>query len=420
MYENPPTVLEDFLEQTSAIMRQFDDDLATLKAHPDNLECLNRMFRIAHTIKGSSAFIQFETLGHLSQHLAILLNKARHGELAVSSDFMDLIDEATQKIHLILSHIEKRGYEGHIEIDTTVEKLASYVHRRDDPSRLTDTTPSTPLMTNDPPVMINERRLSISIRDLEDLEALIAKVDHERKHLAKIYDAMKRREEDSPYLMELSQTISELSSTITNLHRCVAQIRAVSIQKLFKKFPRMVRDLSRFLKKEIKLLITGEETKCLPSILQEIDHALVHLIRNACDHGVESPQIRRAKGKATEGVIHLHAMKSNDALIIKISDDGQGLDAEVLKQEALKRGFIDQQRAEMISEEEAWELIFIPGFSTAKRVTSISGRGIGMDVVQHTVKKLHGSIIIDSKKDRGTTFTLKIPFSSKEDEHHLT
>ena len=409
-----PNILDDFLEQTYAIMHQFDADLAILKREPSNRECLNRMFRIAHTLKGSSAFVQFERLGELSQHLAVLLNKARHSELVIDFELIELIDEATQKIHTILTHIQKRGYEAPIEIDTIVKKLTSYIDQRDDEVDI-----SISMITNEPPTSIVERRLSISVRELKRLEALIAKVDCEKEYLEEIYHKMCIDEQDNLYLKEFFQTISELSSTITDLHQCVAQIRVISMRRVFKKFPRMVRDLSRLLKKEIKLLITGEETTLLPSILKEIDHALVHLIRNACDHGIELPHIRRAKGKSTEGVTQLRAMKDNHTLIIEISDDGQGLDAEVLKQEAIKRGFIDQKRAKMISKEEAWKLIFIPGFSTAQKVTSISGRGIGMDVVQHTIKKLKGRVAIDSTKDRGTMFRLEIPLSL-EDESHLT
>jgi two-component system chemotaxis sensor kinase CheA len=183
------------------------------------------------------------------------------------------------------------------------------------------------------------------------------------------------------------------------------------VSKVFNKFPRLVRDLSRDLNKEIELILSGEETELDKSIIEVIGDPLVHMVRNSCDHGVETPDIRTAAGKEAGGKVHLKAYNEGNQIVIEIKDDGAGMDPDFLKMKALDKGVITDREAENMSDKEAYGLVFRPGFSTAEKVTGVSGRGVGMDVVKTNLEKLNGIIDIDSELGKGSTFKLKIPLT---------
>jgi two-component system chemotaxis sensor kinase CheA len=183
------------------------------------------------------------------------------------------------------------------------------------------------------------------------------------------------------------------------------------VGKVFNKFPRMVRDLSRELNKKIELVITGEETELDKSIVEEIGDPLVHIIRNSCDHGVEDPATRSEAGKSETGTIDLKAYNEGNHIVIEIKDDGKGLDADMLKMKSVEKEVISEREADNMTDKEAFSLIFKPGFSTAAKVTNVSGRGVGMDVVKTNIEKLNGIIDIDSEVGKGTVIKLKIPLT---------
>jgi len=187
--------------------------------------------------------------------------------------------------------------------------------------------------------------------------------------------------------------------------------RMLPVAKVFNKFPRMIRDLSRELGKSIELKITGEETELDKSIVEEIGDPLVHIIRNSCDHGIEDGETRLLKGKMEMGTIELKAYHEGNNIVIEIVDDGKGLDPNMLKQKSLEKGIISEREADTMSDKEAYTLIFKPGFSTAAQVTSVSGRGVGMDVVKTNIEKLNGIIDVESEVDKGTIIKLKIPLT---------
>ena len=232
-----------------------------------------------------------------------------------------------------------------------------------------------------------------------------------KNRLLKIYDDVEERYEGEQFLEELNQVVSSISLVTTDLQIAVMKTRMLPIGKVFNKFPRMVRDLARELHKEIELIISGEETELDKSIVEEIGDPLVHIIRNSCDHGIEPPEERIKMGKPPKGTIWLKAYNEGNHIIIEIVDDGRGMDPEVLKQKALEKGIISEKEADQMSDKEAYMLIFKPGFSTAAKVTNVSGRGVGMDVVKSNIEKLNGIIEIDSEKGKGTTLKLKIPLT---------
>ncbi len=232
-----------------------------------------------------------------------------------------------------------------------------------------------------------------------------------KNRLIKINDDVEERYEGEAFFEELNQVVSIVSLVTTDLQIAVMKTRMLPIGKVFNKFPRMIRDLSRELNKKIELEISGEDTELDKSIVEEIGDPLVHIIRNSCDHGIEVGDVRIASGKGEGGTIQLKAYHEGNHIVIQIIDDGKGLDADMLKSKSIEKGIITEKEADAMSEKEAFGLIFRPGFSTAAQVTSVSGRGVGMDVVKTNIEKLNGMIDIDSEVGKGTSMKLKIPLT---------
>jgi two-component system chemotaxis sensor kinase CheA len=197
----------------------------------------------------------------------------------------------------------------------------------------------------------------------------------------------------------------------TDLQIAVMKTRMLPVSKVFNKFPRLVRDLSRELNKDIELIMAGEDTELDKSIVEVIGDPLVHMIRNSCDHGVETPEIRESNGKSPNGTVNLKAYNEGNQIVIEIKDDGAGMDPDFLRMKALDKGIATEREIESMSDKEAFGLIFRPGFSTAAKVTGVSGRGVGIDVVKTNIEKLNGIIDIDSEIGKGSTFKLKIPLT---------
>lgn len=219
-----------------------------------------------------------------------------------------------------------------------------------------------------------------------------------------------------PFEGEFKSTVAKFRSTAQNLGRItgelqegVMRIRMVSISQIFSRFPRLVRDLSKSLDKKVELVIEGEETELDKSVIEDLLDPLMHSVRNALDHGVESPDIRRAAGKPETGTVHLRASNEGNMIIIEIEDDGKGIDVEAVKSKAVERGLIHPSK--VLTDVDAFNLIFEAGFSTAASITNISGRGVGLDVVRRQIEKLNGSVAVTSKPGKGTKFTIKLPLT---------
>ncbi|MBA4310958.1 MAG: chemotaxis protein CheA, partial [Chlorobiaceae bacterium] len=209
----------------------------------------------------------------------------------------------------------------------------------------------------------------------------------------------------------LSEATKQIDLMTTELQLVVMKTRMIKIGKVFNKFPRLVRDLSKENGKDIELIITGEETELDKTLIEEINDPLVHLVRNSFDHGIEDPDTRIKKNKSPKGKIHLSASHEGNNILISIEDDGKGIDPEFIKEKAISKGLLSRDKAKEMTRQEALNLIFLPGFSTAEKVTNVSGRGVGMDVVKTNVTKLRGTIIIDSVVGAGTKITIRLPLT---------
>ncbi|WP_148822786.1 chemotaxis protein CheW [Campylobacter concisus] len=496
-------IMEDFLIEAFELIEQIDHDLVELESNPEDLELLNRIFRVAHTVKGSSSFLNFDVLTELTHHMEDVLNKARKGELKITPDIMDVVLESVDMMKGLLESIRDNGSdsaagidiknicvrltqisEGEApsaaaeapaapspepvkepepvvpaeeaapevsdaelsklsdsEVEAEIERLLKVRKAEDQarraskgiapkspeeiapaasaapapapkpaPSRERDADKKVPAASSSSAVA-QEQTIRVEVKRLDHLMNLIGELVLGKNRLLKIYDDVEERYEGEKFLEELNQVVSSLSLVTTDIQLAVMKTRMLPIAKVFNKFPRMIRDLSRDLGKQIDLEISGEETELDKSIVEEIGDPLVHIIRNSCDHGIEDPETRKAMGKPEKGLVQLKAYNEGNHIVVEIVDDGKGLDADMLKAKSIEKGIITEREADAMSEKEAFGLIFRPGFSTAAKVTNVSGRGVGMDVVKTNIEKLNGIIDIESEVGKGTVMKLKIPLT---------
>lgn len=243
----------------------------------------------------------------------------------------------------------------------------------------------------------------VDIRKLDELMNLVAELVINRGRLEQISSELQHQ--------ELEESVETLNRLLLRLQDDVLQTRMVAVEHVFSRFPRLVRDLTRRAGKQVDLVITGADTELDRTVIDEIGDPLVHIIRNALDHGIETPEERKAAGKPETGQLTINAYQAGNQVMISISDDGKGIDREKVVRVALSKGYITEEKLAEMTEEEIISLIFLPGFSTSEKVTDVSGRGVGMDVVRERITALGGMVRVTSKRGEGTTFTIQLPLT---------
>jgi two-component system chemotaxis sensor kinase CheA len=252
--------------------------------------------------------------------------------------------------------------------------------------------------------------IRVSVERLDHLMNLVGELVIDQTRINQVERMQRRRVQDES-VSELGHISDHLSRIIGDLQESVMKARMLPIEQLFNRFPRMIRDLSRDLGKELELVMEGQDTELDRTLIEEIADPLIHLIRNAVDHGLETPDIRELGGKPRKGTLTIRAAHEDNQVVIYVADDGAGIDPAKMKASALKKGVVTEEEAELLSDREAIELIFRPGFSTAQVVSDVSGRGVGMDIVRSHIEKLNGLIDIDTKLGEGTRFKIKLPLT---------
>ncbi len=255
-----------------------------------------------------------------------------------------------------------------------------------------------------------EKVLRIDVRKIEDLMNLVGELVLERNRLLRVFQKL-YEEYQSKTIDEFETVMSSLDRIVGDLQLAVMKTRMQPVKRLFQKFPRVVRDLARMLGKEVELVLEGEDAEMDKTVLEKLEEPLIHLIRNAVDHGIEPPEERTRMGKPPKGTVKLSAYYHGDRIFIEVADDGRGIDVDKVKKKALERGLITPDRAEKMTDKDILFLIFHPGFSTAEGVSQVSGRGVGMDVVMNTVSAFRGTIDIETERGKGTKITLSFPLT---------
>lgn len=309
--------------------------------------------------------------------------------------------------------------EEHHDLEPIVEEHSDGHHTETEESKLpqvakADDKPKPPAEKSKDKVsgqVVTTETIRIDVGRVESLMDLSGELVLSRNRLMQIGENIDNRVADKELIRELIDSTAQLDFITSEIQNAVMKMRMVPIGKLFQKAPRIVRDLSKEFGKKIKLVLRGEETEIDRGIIEELNDPLVHMIRNSCDHGIETPQDRLKKGKPEEGTLILDASQEGNNIVIKIIDDGAGMDPQKLINKAIEKGVLKPEEAMSFSKREAFQLIFAPGFSTAKVVTSVSGRGVGMDVVRTNIQALKGMVDIESEIDNGTTFIIKLPLT---------
>ncbi len=268
-----------------------------------------------------------------------------------------------------------------------------------------------PVTAKDNLVKNAESTIRVDVQRLDSLMNLVGELVLGRNRFSQLIHKLNDEMDTHPIVKELLETSTHIDFISTELQAAVMSTRMVSMAKIYNKLPRLVRDLCKEMSKDIDLQLSGEDTELDKTLIEELNDPFIHLLRNAADHGVETPEEREKLGKPRKGTISVKAEHAGNHIAISIIDDGKGMDPAVLKNVAISRGVITEQEAEHMSDQEAFKLIFMPGFSTAKKITNVSGRGVGMDVVKTNILKLKGSISIDSQLGRGSVFTIKLPLT---------
>lgn len=423
-------LVQDFLVETNEIIENLDHDLVELESNQNDLELLNKIFRGAHTMKGSSSFLGFNKLAELTHHAEDILNKLRKGEMVVTREIMDTLLEFVDKTKQIISDIEngtdstdcssvindlKLASEGKLTSKTKNTSAAQLAQTPQAAQPAAAPAPqAAPKQEAAKPTHQAtqvEQTIRVDVSRLDSLVNLVGELVLSRNMLSQIAGELENKFENEYLVEQLLVATNSIGMNTTELQLAIMKTRMIAIGKVFNKFPRVVRDIARDTGKEIELIISGEETELDKQVIESIGDPLLHMIRNSCDHGVETPEVRLAKGKPRMGTVNLSAYHEGNHVVIEIKDDGAGMDPDKLKRKAIEKGVITVDEANSMDDKQAFSLIFKPGFSTAEKITNISGRGVGMDVVRTNIEKLNGIITIDSKINEGSTFYLKLPLT---------
>lgn len=419
-FDEMQEIIDDFMVEADELVNSLDNNLVKLEEAPEDLDLLNEIFRAAHTIKGTSGFLALDDITALTHKMEDVLNKLRKGTLKVTGNIMDVLLESVDNLKTLLQDVTDKkkvkrdqsgiiaklvaineGRDVSIEIDENSTSIIEKPDQKIPAKKQKDSTGTHK----------DKETIRVGVDRLDTLMNLMGELVLSRNSLIQTTNKLGREHEDLTGMDDLNRAGSQINFITTEIQLAVMKMRMLPIEKVFTKFPRMVRDLSRDAKKKIKLEIFGEDTELDKSVIEAIGDPLVHLIRNSCDHGIETPEERLAKGKPEEGTVRLGASQEGSNIVISIVDDGKGLDIEAIKSKAIDRGLATPEEIERLTNREVFSFIFQPGFSTAQKITDVSGRGVGMDVVKTNIEKLKGLIDIESEFGIGTTISIKLPLT---------
>jgi len=468
----PDDIAADFILEAQEILDRLGEQLVSLEQSPQDSDQLNAVFRGFHTLKGGAGFLGIQAMVELCHAAEETLGMARSGKATLQAHHFDAAQQSLDYLQSMLDSVsagEEPGYappeliaqfdvngaatpvaavaapvSGELITDDEFEALLDTLHggaaptavagagKADDgligedefealldqlhggavpgakpvaapapPPRAAAAPAAKPAANK--PVAEAEHTVRVDTKRLDAIVNLIGELVLSRNRLK----TLRARLHDE----ELDRAVSTLDIATARLQSAVMRTRMQPVGKVFSRFPKVARDVARNLKKEVELELIGAETELDRNLVEALADPLVHLVRNAIDHGVETPDLREAQGKPRSGHVRLSAQQEGDYVSIEVQDDGAGIDPERLRQKAREKGLIDPEAAARLTSEECLHLVFLPGFSTKQEVTDISGRGVGMDVVQSRIRELSGQIQIQSELGRGSRFMIRVPLT---------
>jgi two-component system chemotaxis sensor kinase CheA len=430
-------VIREFLLETHENLAQLDLDLVTLEKDPTESETLARVFRTLHTVKGTAGFLGLQKLQAVAHAAENLLSRLREGEAVFNPDIASALLSVVDAVRQMLGQVEATETDGdgdYSALIQTLERLRAMPDARPEPILAPPPKPVTAAevakvqKTQEPPLpapslvtplpsgehtgaesvevrasAVSDSSIRVDVGLLDKLMTLVGELVLARNQIMQFSTS----QENAPFL----GTAQKLNLLTTELQAGVMKTRMQPINTIWSKFPRVVRDMALACGKEVRLDMEGQETELDKTIIEAIRDPLTHLVRNAIDHGIESPAERRAQGKTAQGRIALHAFHEGGKVIIKIADDGKGIEPQRVRAKAIQAKLVTPDQADRLNDRELVNLVFLPGFSTADKVTQFSGRGVGMDVVRTNIEKIGGTIAIESHPGQGTAVEMKIPLT---------
>lgn len=431
--EDIPLIL-DFINESKEHIEAAEAGLLELENNPEDQETLNRIFRSFHTIKGMSGFLNLMDINKLAHAAENLLDMARKGQLRLVGAFSDATFASIDMLKIIISGLEKAinnqtPYTPSSDLDTLLTALHDCASGKikAESAPVGDTKPKTekpqPLSESDDHKIdtllagekeaacagtaaastIAAEKIKVSTVRLDELINMTGELAVAQLMISE--QVGKTCDNDS----DLYRSVSHQNKIVRQLQELSMSMRMVTVEGVFQKMARLIRDLSKKAGKNIDFVCSGEETELDRTLVDKLTDPLVHMMRNSVDHGIENEQERQAKGKSAQGKITLSAYHQAGSIVIEIADDGKGLHRDKILSKAVEKGLV--QKGQELPDEDIFKLIFLPGFSTADKITDVSGRGVGMDVVRKNIESLSGKIDIHSIPDKGTTFIIRLPLT---------
>ena len=429
-----PELVANFLPEAREHLEGIETRLVYLEQHPDDLEAVNAIFRPFHSLKGVAGFLNLAQIQELSHEAEWLLDRVRTGQLLVTAELVNLVLEVVDLLREMLADLQEALTEGRelavfdlaplkakiAQLSAGSAALGAQPGKAQGEPQALETSPSKvevpPPEGKVAPLKVAEAGHPAPAAEAavpETVKVSLAKVDNLVDLMGElvIVQSQVRQNRKISELADqkLERDLAQMARITSELQKISMSLRMVPIGATFRKMVRLVRDLSRKMGKDIDLRLEGEDTEIDRSMVDAIYDPLVHLVRNSVDHGLETPEERRARGKPPTGRLSLRAFHQGGDIIIEIEDDGRGLNREAILAKAADRGLVSA--GQTLSPEKIDHLIFEPGFSTAATVTEISGRGVGLDVVKQTITRLRGKIDIQSRPGEGCRFLLRLPLT---------
>ncbi len=443
-------IIEDFKVEAGELIESLDQDLLSLEQTPDNLDLLNQIFRPVHTIKGNSSFLGFDKLTRFTHQLENLLDQLRSGDKQATPDIIDVILTSVDLMKTLMQNLQN---EAAIDTEPMIAKIQACLNGESDSAvvPLAPRVASVPEKKAEaskvemPPVVAvtsldlpsprveaaaptpakakpaaapaakkkdhEEATIRVDVERLDALMNLAGELVIAKNRLQQFTSLFEERFSENELTESLMLTTSVINFITGQFQEAVMKTRMLPIRKVFSRVPRMVRDLARDTRKQVNLIMEGEDTELDKSVIEHIGDPLVHIIRNAVDHGLETPEERRKSGKSPEGTVFLSAYSEGNYIVIEIKDDGKGMDPHKIFKKAVEKGLAASEDSLRLTELEMLDFIFAPGFSTAETISNISGRGVGMNVVKENIMKLDGLVEIDSRVGEGSTFRIQLPLT---------
>ncbi len=410
-------ILQDFLVESKELIEKADIALVELEKTPNNQKLVDQIFRYLHTLKGNTSFLGFSVVSNLAHAAEDVMKEVRKGNITFSSNIMEVILDSIDYLKVFFSGLARNirdegdpsGIIAQLKhcVAPNIQRYVSAVAGEDASNPIFQPRHAISKRT----MAVSEQTIRVETTRLDKLMNLAGELVLGRNRLTQVVRLLGERFGEDRLYQELISAVDGINFVSSDLQAAVLKTRMQPIGKIFSRFNRTVRDLAKQMDKEVVLILQGEETELDKTVIDALGDPLTHMLRNSIDHGIESPAERVRAGKKVAGKIVLSACHQGNHVLISIQDDGKGMSRKAILNKAVEQGVVSLHEGERMSDADIFDLIFLPGFSTAQSVSNVSGRGVGMDVVKTSIEKLNGSVEISSQIGVGTIFTIRLPLT---------